>query len=101
MGFQLNTLVAWPKPRVKEEGHGAEGATLQLDRLEEFRLERVLHVDAANNELWAIDVNDSKAWPQPYALNDLTVKITSDQARIIVGHEPYPIISLPDEELGP
>jgi putative transposase len=101
MDFQLNTLIAWPKPRVKEEGHEAEGTTLQPGRLEDFRLERVLYVDAANNEVWAIDVHDSKAWPQPYSLNDLTVKITLDQARIIVGHEPYPVISLPDEELGP
>src|ERR1044072_5893397 len=101
MDFQLNTLIAWPKPRVKAEDQEAEGTTLQPGRLEEFRLERVLYVDAVNNELWAIDVHDSKAWPQPYALNDLTIKITSDQARIIVGHEPHPIISLPDEELGP
>src|SRR5215213_8812561 len=99
--FRLNTLIAWPKTRGEQENRDADAPTPSRAELDQFRFERVLYVDTANDELWAIDVHDSKAWPQSYVLNDLTTKITSDQARIIADYEPYPVISLPDEDLGP
>jgi hypothetical protein len=101
MDFRLNTLIAWPKPHGEEENRDAEASTQWPVELDNFRLERVLFIDTANSELWAIDVRDGKAWPQSYALDDLTAKIRSDQARIIVGYEPHSIISLTDGELGP
>jgi putative transposase len=101
MDFRLNTLIAWPKPREDDGTYEAKSSMLQRVELDKFRLERVLYIDAANNELWAMDVHDPRAWPTFYKLSDLTVCISTDQARILVDYEPYHIISLTDEELGP
>lgn len=101
MDLRLNTLIAWPKPRKEEEGAPPKASITLGAELDNFRLERVLYVDANNNELWAIDVNNNKAWPERYGLSELTDNIKSDRARIIVGYEPHHIISLTDEELGP
>jgi putative transposase len=101
MDFRLNTLIAWPKTPECMEVCDAKSSTSQPVELDKFRLERVLYVDEINKELWAIDVHDSKASPKLYELDQLTAHIMADQARVVSGYEPYPIISLIDEELGP
>lgn len=100
MDFRINTLIAWPKPRESGEVSDVQPPTTQHAELKEFRLERVLYVDAVNNELFAIDVHDTKAQLTFYSIDQLTASVTADQARIVVDYEPHPIITLTDEELG-
>jgi len=101
MDFRQNALIAWPKSRDCEDNadSGKRLIPKQQD-LVNFRFERVLYVDVSNDELWAIDVSDPKAWPAYYKVSELADHITADDARIVVGYEPYPIITLTDEELG-
>lgn len=101
MDFHLNTIIAWPKDLSEKEGHTPETSVFDNNKLEKFRLESVVYVDAENGELWAIDVDDHKAWPVPYKIDELTAIIKADKARIVVNYEPHPVIPLTDEELGP
>src|SRR4051812_37126181 len=100
MELRPNILIAWPKTS-GEEIDASESSTLERIEIEKFRLERVLYVDSSNNELWAIDIEDGKAWPKFYTLDALTACVSTNQARIVVNYEPYPVITLTDEELGP
>lgn len=100
MVFRVNTLIAWPKAQADESICKANPSMPQHAGVAEFRFERVLYVDSTNDELWAIDVNDTQAWPVPYKLTELTASVTADKARIVVDYEPHPIIPLTDEELG-
>ena len=100
MDFRLNTLIAWPKTHASENDLGSKSSTSRRVELDAFRFERVVYVDAANNELWVIDVHDPKAWPTFLKLSELSACVAADQARIVVDYEPHPIIPLTDEELG-
>jgi hypothetical protein len=100
MEFQLNTLIGWPKTHEEDGVCDATPSTSQYNGLDKFRFERILYVDAAADELWAIDVEDTKAWPVPHKIAKLAASITADEARIVVCYEPHSTISLPDEELG-
>ena len=100
MDFQLNTLIAWPKAHEGEDLCPVMPSVSQREELNKFRFERVLYVDIPNKELWAIDVADPKAWPVLHTLNKLTASVMADKARIVVGYEPHPVVSLTDEELG-
>lgn len=93
-------LIAWLETREGENLGYPKSWPLQGPEPGMCRFERVLYVDEANNELWAIDVHDTKAWPAPYKLDELTARVTADKARIVIDYEPYPIIPLTDEELG-
>jgi len=64
------------------------------------RFERVLYVDPSNSEVWAIDVNDGKAFPVFYRYDELQNTILANGAQIICNYEPHPVITLSDEELG-
>jgi hypothetical protein len=99
MDFRPNILIAWPKATEDEESNVSESSSPQPTELAKFRLERIIYVDVANNELWAIDVHDRKAWPKFYLLNELSTIVSTDQARIIVNHETHQLITLPDDEL--
>jgi hypothetical protein len=99
MDFRPNILIAWPKATGCEEIIDSQLPSSQNTELEKYRLERVIYVDLANNELWAIDVNDRTAWPKFYPLSELSTIVSTDQARIIVNHETHQLITLPDEEL--
>jgi putative transposase len=99
MEFRPNILIAWPKID-GEEINASESLILQRINVAKYRIERVLYVDSSNNELWAIDIEDTKAWPKFYTLNAVTACVSTNHARIIINYEPYPVITLTDEELG-
>lgn len=67
---------------------------------ENTRFERVLYVNTSNSEIWAIDVKDKKAFPIFYRYDELKNSILANHAQIVINYEPYPVITLPDEELG-
>lgn len=80
--FHLNTIIRW----------GAE--------VDGLRFERVLYVNQANAEVWAIDVHYEKAFPIIYRYEDLRESILSNRAQIIVSYTPYQLITIPDCDLG-
>jgi len=67
---------------------------------EKPRFERVLHVGTADSEVWTIDVHYKKAFPAFYRYEELQNAILTNRAQIVLNYEPYPLITLPDEELG-
>jgi hypothetical protein len=64
------------------------------------RFERVLHVAPSDSEVWTIDVHCGKAFPVFYRYEELQNSILASRAQIILNYEPYPLITLSDEELG-
>lgn len=67
---------------------------------EKPRFERLLYVDAPNSEVWAIDVHYERAFPVFYRYEEIQNSILANRAQIILNYEPYPLITLSDEELG-
>lgn len=82
MRLGLNTIIRW-EPEAKQP-----------------RFERILYVDTSNSEVWVIDVNWKTAFPIFYRYEELQNSILTNQAQIIINYEPYPVITLTDEELG-
>ncbi|HST50612.1 MAG TPA: transposase family protein [Pyrinomonadaceae bacterium] len=82
MRLSLNTIIKWET----DEGKS--------------RFERVLHVDAPSSEVWTIDVHYERAVPVFYRYEELQNSILSNRAQITLNYEPYPLITLPDEQLG-
>jgi putative transposase len=80
--LSLNTIIRW-------ETDG-----------EKPRFERLLYVDAPNSEVWAIDVHYERAFPVFYRYEEIQNSILTNRAQIILNYEPYPLITLSDEELG-
>jgi len=64
------------------------------------RFERVLYVDKANSEIWAIDVLCKQAHPTFYRYEELQNSILGNRAQLIINYEPCPVVTVPDEELG-
>lgn len=64
------------------------------------RFERVLYVDASNSEVWTIDVHYERAFPVFNRYEELQNSILTNRAQIVLNYEPYPLITLSDEELG-
>ena len=60
----------------------------------------MLYVAPDNSEVWSIDVHHKKAFPVFNRYGDLQLAVLLKRAHIIVDYIPYPLITLPDEELG-
>lgn len=82
MKLILNTIIRW------ESNDG------------EPRFERVLYVDSSGSEVWVVDVHYQRALPTFYRYEELQNSIVTNQAQIVSNYEPYPVITLTDEELG-
>jgi putative transposase len=101
MDLRRNAIIGWPIETIDSQSEDTLDESDAKSTLEKkYRLERVLYVDAPNNEIWAIDVHDKKAFPIFYKYDYLKSSVLADRARIVVNYEPYPMIVLPDEELG-
>jgi hypothetical protein len=59
----------------------------------------VLYVDADKPEIWTIDIHSERAFPVFYRYEELENSILSNRAEIIINYEPYPVITLGDDEL--
>lgn len=101
MDLRRNTIIGWPiEPIDSQSEDTPENSDAKSTLEKKYRLERVLYVDAPNDEIWAIDVHDKKAFPVFYKYDYLRSSVLAGRACIIINYEPYPMIVLPDEELG-